>query len=495
MRERFVGRVYELQRLREFLTRRIASFVVIKGRRRIGKSRLVEEFVGQNEDDILGFFRFSGMPPVEGLTAQNQRDEFSLQIARQFKVPVLYHQDWGNIFEQLNHQIIQLRALSPSQDARKKIIIFLDEISWMGMKDPTFLGKLKTAWDIFFKQNSQVMLILCGSISSWIDKNILKNTGFVGRIDLVFTLDELSLSDSLQMLGSGGKKLSAQEIFKILSVTGGVPRYLELIDPQYSAEENIKKQCFVPEGSLYREYNNIFHDLFGDRDKIYARILEAMIQTPHASLDDIFKALERKKTGVLVEYLEDLSQAGFVTRNFTWNLRDGQPSVLSHFRISDNYVRFYLKYVSPHHTKINRGLYTDKSLAALPGWESMMGLQFENLVIRNRKLLLKILHINPDEIVNEGPYFQRGTKKHKGCQVDYLIQTRYNSYYLCEIKFSHKPLGAHVAQEGVEKLSALKLPKNVSLRPVLIHINGVEDNLIGEEFFAHIVDFKEMLKG
>lgn len=65
----------------------------------------------------------------------------------------------------------------------------------MGSKDPTFLGKLKTAWDLYFKMNPQLILILCGSISSWIETNILSSTGFMGRISLDMILEELSLSE------------------------------------------------------------------------------------------------------------------------------------------------------------------------------------------------------------------------------------------------------------------------------------------------------------
>ncbi len=211
-------------------------------------------------------------------------------------------------------------------------------------------------------------------------------------------------------------------------------------------------------------------------------------------MDDIFKQLKKTKTGVFVEYLEDLIQAGFIQRNYTWNLKNGKTSSLSHFRISDNYVRFYLKYVDSNRTKIEKSFYQDRPIATLPGWDTIMGLQFENLVIKNKNYLFGSLRIDPAEIVNEGSYFQRKTTKHDGCQVDYLIQSQYNTYYVCEIKFSKNPIGPSVIQEVKHKIGALNLPKNVSCRPVLIHVNGVEDSLIGEEFFAHIVDFKSMLR-
>jgi len=482
MRGRFVGREHELTQLRGLRDRKIASLAVIKGRRRIGKSRLIEEFA---KDDGIDFLRFSGIPATQNTTAQDQRDEFARQIGRIFKVPTPYAQDWGDLFWHLSHNIEHMKP-------KKRIVILFDEISWMGMKDPTFLGKLKTAWDMWFQQNPKVILILCGSVSSWIEKNILKNTGFVGRIDLVFTIEELSIPESLEMFGKLGENMSDREAFKILSVTGGVPRYLELIDPRYSAEENIKQLCFLREGYLFREFETIFHDLFSGRSTIYQNILEGLIKNPHASLDDIFEYLNRKKTGVLIEYFDDLIQAGFVSRDHTWNLRDGRPSSLSHFRISDNYVRFYLKYLAHNKAKIEKNFYQDRSLATLPGWETIMGLQFENLVIKNRRNLFKALRLDPSEIISDGPYFQRKTAKHQGCQIDYMIQGRYNSYYICEIKFSSNPVGVQVANEVGQKIKTLNLPKGASCRPVLIHVNGVEDNLIGEEIFAHFVDFKVM---
>ncbi len=101
----------------------------------------------------------------------------------------------------------------------------------MSAKDPLFLGKLKNAWDLEFKQNAELILILCGSVSSWIEENILKSSGFMGRVSLTLFLQELSLFTANQMLHSIGFKGSDYDRFKILSITGGIPRYLEEIQP------------------------------------------------------------------------------------------------------------------------------------------------------------------------------------------------------------------------------------------------------------------------
>ena len=173
----FIGRKQELDELQSLLHRSSASLVVIKGRRRIGKSRLVQEFARNKR-----FYEFSGLPPVKGISAQLQREEFARQLGEQLGLRGLDAKDWGDLFTFLAKQLISLG----------RVIILLDEISWMGSKDPMFLSKLKIAWDVHFSKNPKLILILCGSVSSWIEKNILSSAGFFGRIN-----HQIPLEDSL----------------------------------------------------------------------------------------------------------------------------------------------------------------------------------------------------------------------------------------------------------------------------------------------------------
>ena len=193
-------------------------------------------------------------------------------------------------------------------------------------------------------------------------------------------------------------------------------------------------------------------------------------------------------------YLEDLVKANFLSRDYTWKLKTGKPSLLSHFRLSDNYLRFYLKCIEPNIALIEKGGFQEKSLNSLPGWNSMMGLQFQNLVLHNRLLIQKKLHIRPEDIVIDNPYFQRKTDTHKGCQIDYMIQTKFNNLFVCEIKFSKNEVGVDVIQEMEEKLSRLTQPRGFSYWPVLIHVNGVSEKVEDSGFFTEIIDFSEFLK-
>jgi hypothetical protein len=187
--------------------------------------------------------------------------------------------------------------------------------------------------------------------------------------------------------------------------------------------------------------------------------------------------------------LDDLELSGFVHEDHTWNLATKQESYLKKFRLKDNYLRFYLRYIAPNKDKITKDLFDSKSFMHMPGWESVMGLQFENLVVNNLKNLCKILRIDMPELVNAGPFFQRPTKRQKGCQIDLMIQTKHNALYVCEIKFSTSDIKSSIIEEMEKKIESLSVPKGFSIRPVLIHVNGVSQAVIESEIFNDIVDF------
>lgn len=473
----FVGRKNELESLYGLTSKKAASLVVIRGRRRIGKSRLVEEFAKKER-----FLSFAGLPPTKKTTAQTQRNLFAEQLAGTLKLPKLQTTDWSDLFSFLARE---------TKDGR--VVILFDEISWMGSKDENFLGKLKNAWDKEFKENAELILILCGSISAWIEENILCNTGFVGRLSLVLDLGELSVSECNQFLMEIGFRGNAHEKLKLLSVTGGIPRYLEEIKCDRPADENIKGLCFTKHGVLFREFNEIFIDIFARRSKIYQQIVESLVDGSK-EFSAILEDLERSKTGRVSEYLNHLVLSGFIRRDHTWNIREGKESILSHYRLSDNYLRFYLKYIEKNKNKIEGGYFENNALSSLSGFETIMGLQFENLVLNNRDFIWKCLHIYPADIVSNNPYFQRPQQRKKGCQIDYLIQTKTNVLYACEIKFSKKRITTKIIDAMKQKLDAFYLPRGFSIMPVLIHVNGVTEKLMEQQYFSHVINFSEVIQ-
>lgn len=471
----FIGREAEMDRLKGLLKKKSASLIVVRGRRRIGKSRLLTEF----GKEMKSFF-FTGTPPSRKTTAQLQRDEFVRQLSRS-GIPSVQPDDWGNMFWHLSQHTQQGRVL-----------IVLDEISWMGSKDSEFLGKLKNSWDMYFSKNAQLILILCGSISSWIKENILSSTGFVGRITIDMVLEELPLNVCNAFWHPKEKRISSYEKFKLLSVTGGVPLYLEQIRSDLPAEQNIRDLCFTKGGLLVREFEEIFSDIFSKSTATHKEIVSCLADGPKDLLQ-ICNELKKHQGGRYSKHLDDLVKAGFVQRDFAWHLKNGKQSKLSRFRLSDNYLRFYLKYIAPNQAKIDRDGFLNSMLTNLPAWDGVMGLQFENLVSHNRKILWKMIGIPPEEIIMDGPFFQNSAARQAGCQIDYMIQTRFNNLYLCEVKFSKNPIGPKVIGEIEEKIKRLKVPKRFSIRPVLIHVNGVEDTVLDQGYFDKVIDFGQLL--
>jgi AAA+ ATPase superfamily predicted ATPase len=472
----FVGRESELQELADLQDKNSANLVIVQGRRRVGKSTLIEEFAKNQK-----FYSIAGIAPTQETTAQMQRDEFARQLSEQLNIPKFSMDDWGNLF-----------TLLARNTEKGKVVILFDEISWMGSLDPTFLGKLKNAWDTQFKKNIKLILVLCGSVSAWIEENIISNTLFLGRPSLYIKLPQLALTDCNKFWGTYRDRISAYEKLKVLSITGGVPRYLELMNSKKSAEDNIKTLCFSPYAPLLNEFERIFSDIFGQRSALYKKMIDRLA-IGSATQEEILISCGRTKTGDFSAYLKDLDTAGFIARDFTWHLKNGKISKLSRYRLKDNYVRFYLKYIQPNKAKIEKGIFKKTSITTLPGWESIISLQFENLVLNNDAYVIERLGVPAEEVLFSNPYFQKKTKMHSGCQIDLLIQTKFNSLYICEIKFSKSEIDLSVIDEVNNKIDKLDIPKNFSYRPVLIHVNGVSRAIVESGYFSNIIAFGDLL--
>lgn len=467
----FIGREKELKRLQEFKKRKVAGIIVCSGRRRVGKSTLIEHF-GQK----TRFLEFYGLAPRENLSNKDQLQHFSEQLSSHFNISPIKLDNWNQAFSLL----AELTKNGP-------VIIFLDEISWMADKELDFAGKLKGIWDTKFKKNKNLILVLCGSVSSWIQENILNDKGFMGRISLTIHLEEMPLYDANQFWGK--RNISAYEKFKILGITGGIPRYLEEIQPEYTAEENIKKMCFSKGGILVEEFDKIFKDIFENQAESYKKILKTLANGS-LEIKQLCNQLNIEPTGSISKKLEVLTQSGFISRDYTWN--DSQKRTnISKYRLKDNYLRFYLKYIEPKIDIINQDLYEELHLEELLEWNTIMGLQFENLVLNNIRTIQQILNIPPSSILSASPYFQRQTLRKKACQIDLLIQTRH-TIYICEIKFRKKILYS-IIDEMKEKIEKLKIAKTFSIRPVLIYQGELSPKIQKEGFFSHLVTFEDLL--
>ena len=471
----FVGRDYEIQQFRRIAKLSKSSLVVCRGRRRIGKSTLIEHYA----EEFPKFYEFQGLAPWEKLTNSDQLANFSSQLADQLDLPLLQLRSWHEAFVLLGRYTEQQHAL-----------ILLDEISWMASEDRSFVGQLKIAWDTVFKKNSRLMLVLCGSVSSWIDKNILNSADFMGRVSLTIDLRELALSDCNKFWGTVAKNVSSLEKFRILSVMGGVPRYLEEVDYSVSAEANITELCFRRGGILFTEFDKIFNDIFQRRSGIYRKIVSTLADGSQ-NFSDICATLKIDPNGAITGYLVDLVSSGFIQRDYVYSPKTGKRKKQSKYRLKDNYLRFFLKYIEPVKESVNSGIYEEQGVIPIQSFEGILGLQFENLVLNNLPQVLKLLQINSSQVRSASPYFQNKTKRQKSCQIDLLIDTKY-AIYICEIKF-RKHITGKVVDEVQEKAKRLNIDSCKSVRKALIYVGEMASDVEKRGAFDHIISFEQLL--
>ena len=478
----FFGRETELLDLMSLWRKRSSSIVACRGRRRIGKSTLFREFARRSADVYM---EFEGLAPntEHPVTNEDQLNEFAMRLSKLTNSPILHLQNWQDAFFWLDRAI----------DETKKTVILLDEISWMAADEPNFPVILRNAWETYFHRHERLVFVVCGSVSSWIKKNILGNTGFTGRFSRDYVLTDLNLSDCSEFWNPVKEHLNAREIMDVLSVTGGVPRYLEEIDPGLTPEENIQRMCFRKEGELYKDFDAIFNPIFGDETIIKRKLLGALADGPLTG-SELASLTGTDRNGKLSERLKELEEGGFIDSDVGLNPETGEECRVSKYRLRDNYTRFYLKYVEPKKNQIKRGAYRFANLSALPEWNSVMGLQFENLIVNNAMDLVPLMGLGNTTIESAAPYRNMRRDRQgnpRGCQIDLLIQTP-KTAYVVEVK-RRQHIGVEVEAEVAERMRRLPLRKGLSKRPVLVYDGELDPAVEASGFFSAIISSRQLL--
>ena len=474
---KFFGRESYLEKLDALWRKTTSSFVVVAGRRRIGKSTLVEEFAVRSKCD---FIEIVGLAPDDRMTNQKQIDNFCERLASRCGVPRRDADCWAKAFD----------ALDDALKGRGRTIVFLDEISWMGKYDDSFAALLKTAWDTQFSRRDKLIFIVAGSVSAWINRNIQKSKGYVGRISLDFTLPELAPAQCLGFWGRKADRTATGDILDVLAVTGGVPKYLNEIDPSLSPDENIRRLCYDPDGYLFKDFDRIFDDIFGGSIPAKKRILAMLAERP-ASVSELAAKLGGDPNGHLSGNLSELVEAGFIAGSRGLNPITGKSVREVRYRLKDNYTRFYLRYILPRKESIANGFYKYIPLERLPGWDAIMGLQFENLVLNNIPSLAPHIGLMGKSVLSSAPYFRSGRKTGMGVQIDYLVQLP-KCTYVIEIKRKRR-ITSVIEDEMQEKLNRLKLPRNRSVKLALVYAGELDLSVEEDGFFDYLVPAELLL--
>jgi AAA+ ATPase superfamily predicted ATPase len=448
----FYGRENEIHRINETIKKNGPQLIVCSGRRRVGKSYLIRH-VGAKQ---ANYVEIQGIAPAPDLTNQHQINNFIKEFCEQEDHPLFSVSTWRDLFKNISKHI-----------GNKRFFLFMDEISWMGHHDPKFTGELKISWDTEFKSNKKLVLVLCGSVSTWINKNILYSKDFMGRINVELPIQQLPIKDAFKFWK---KPPATREFFTHLCISGGIPRYLENINQKYLADKDIAEQSFNTSGIFYNEFIKIFNDIFEGRSKSYQSIVYAL-SSGTKTMTEICQAIGVRSGGKYVEYLKDLESAGFIKgfNNFALNenAENKITKKITYYRIIDPYLRFYLKVIFPNIKKIEAGVFNLLSLSQIKGFEAFLGHQFEMVILNNLNSLVKILRLNPQDILEFGPYYQRPTLRKNACQIDLVIKCK-KEIYIFEIK-SSRSVDTKIINEIESKIDKIKIPKGIALHKGLIH--------------------------
>lgn len=474
----FFGREAQIEQLESLWRKRIGSLVTCRGRRRIGKSTLIEQFAQKTGSR---FIKIEGVKPKRDFSNANELEAFAMQLSVQTGADPTPPSNWLNAFIRLNDKI---------RDGERTVVL-LDEISWLGYYDKMFADTLRIAWENYWKKHDKLIVVLCGSVSTWIKENVIDNSAYLGRRSLDLVIGELPLRECVRFWGTETERLSVKEIVDVLSVTGGVPRYLEEIDPGLSADENLRRLCYSPNALLRIDFDEMLNDVITNQPRLTAQVLRALVEGP-LSAAEIASVLNMERGGRVSDALFQLAEAGFVACDAARNPETGAKIRERRYRLRDNYSRYYLKYVERVTGAIDDGSYNFPSLSRLNGWNTVMGLQFENLVVNHYAELMPFLHLGGTVITSAAPYRKVGRRdRNKGCQVDLLLQAA-NMLYFIEVKRQQK-IDPSIVQEVDAKIKCVSRPDGVSARAALVYDGELPLSVAENGYFDAIVPFRKLL--
>ena len=221
-------------------------------------------------------------------------------------------------------------------------------------------------------------------------------------------------------------------------------------------------------------------------------MLSALADAP-LTLSEIADALKVERGGIISSHLAQLETAGLIAEDAGINPATGKPAKCVRYRISDNYTRFYLRYIRPNETMIDKDAFRFSTLDALPGWNAILGLQFENLILNNIPLLLRKFGLDRVLLKSAAPWRQLPTARKKGCQIDLLLQSE-RSVYVVEIK-RKSTIDADIEDEMARKIKALALPRDISVRTALVYDGNLSPSVEARGYFDALIPASDLLLG
>ncbi len=469
----FVGRRDEIRALTEPNWRGRALLVAIYGRRRVGKTALIEHAY---RDRTL--WKFEGL---EGENTRTQLALFAKELSRYSSHATMEPiRSWDDALRSLDSALKQYEK-SHDQGA----VVFFDEFQWMCEMKSALVTLFKYHWDNHLSRRSNVTFVICGSISSFIVKKVIQSRALYGRVDIEQNLKALSPSESKELLSNAVPLAQALETHMVL---GGVPQYLLQLNPQLSLIQNLNEYAFKPSGYFFKEFGRLFVSHFVSHP-LYESILQRVAKGP-LSPSDIAKSCGVQSGGGLTRLLEDLELAGFLVK--TTPIDKKPSSRLVRYRINDEYLHFYFTFIAPRTADIVSGQVTFSQIVNEARFRQWQGYAFERLC---RKYAYEIADYLRFSGINyrSGEWFRRAQHGESGAQVDLVFVRADKVLTICEMKYVDRlAVKALQAQLGRKKETLRQAFPSYAQETVLI----LGKDSIGREHavrdFDHVVSAAEI---
>jgi len=473
--ESFVGRNREIQELQTKNWRKKSQLVVVYGRRRVGKTALIQEAY---KDELIWYF-----DGIEGVSQREQLSHFVTQLSvnsGDLELKSTIH-SWEDAFAEL-HKKLQLK--------RRAIVLFFDEFQWMASMRSQLVSYFKSAWDIHLSKLPSCRFVLCGSVSSFMVKKVLKSKALYGRVDLEINLAPLPLQNINEFFHG---ERSRQEVLEIAMTLGGIPQYLLELNPKYSLIQNLNEYALTKNGYFVNEYQRLFISHFG-KNQGFKRILE-LLGNKSLTVAEISKKLGLTTGGTLTSHLNDLEWAGFIERYSSLN--KSSIGRYPKYRILDEYLHFYFKFISPNLSEIESGGKVNYAqISGSASYEQWQGYAFERICRRNAAKIADHLHFSGIKYKSGSWYTtgRSGLDTHsKGAQIDLVFERGDQVLTVCECKWINRLTGSSIVNDFRNKIERIQLDyPRFGIEKVLILGKKIPIPDAIQAYFNHILFAEEV---
>ena len=418
--EKFIGREKEIERLLNCYRSNRSEFVILYGRRRIGKTFLVNHtFKGKFS------FYYTGLHNVP---LSRQLEKFAEALQEYGALPLKpQFNNWYHAFD-------ALKAILKSSKNNKKKVIFLDEMPWMSSRNSNFVSALEDFWNTWAALRDDIILIATGSTTSWMVDHLLRNKGgLYNRITCKIYLRQFNLQECEQYLRAHRCYWDRYTITQYYMYLGGVPFYLSLLSYDKTLEENIDSLFFDSQAKLAREFYDLYDAQFTDAGR-YVELIKVLVEHREGmTRQEITKATSLIGGG-LSTMLENLERNDLVkSYNRYGNKRKGTL-----YRVADFFTIFYLKYVNGVRHQPSRYWLAKSSTPSVAAWR---GLTFELVCLLHIDQINQALGIT-GMLTTESCWRSSQAQevdrpgKQKKAQIDMIIERSDRIIHLCEMKFS-----------------------------------------------------------